>query len=64
MTVVLSSVDAIATALSDDRLVPPQLDAIGPTMALRAEMARFSMPAKRLHPIPGCQCAGGCVIRI
>jgi cytochrome P450 len=44
-TVVLSSVSDITAALLDERLVPPPAFTSGSTMALRAEMARFSGPA-------------------
>ena len=44
-TVVLSSAEEILAALADERLVPPSAPTSGATMALRAEMARFSPPA-------------------
>jgi cytochrome P450 len=44
--VVLTSPDAIAAALDDDRLAPPVVDAMGSTWALRRAMARFSGPAE------------------
>lgn len=42
---VLSSAAQIVAALSDERLIPPGAQGSGSTMALRAEMARFSPPA-------------------
>ncbi len=42
--IVLTSAKAIAAALGDDRLAPPNVAASGATSALRAAMARFSGP--------------------